>query len=297
MRMKMTRISTIHESGSSGRLLRVCAISGACLHFAVGILRADDKWPTTTETLPPASQIIEEYIEATGGKAARKKLHNRVMTGTLVILQKKKNRTTSGPYTTYASVPNRNYRLWEPTGLGEFDWGTDGKVAWEITPTKGPRILEGEEKAATIRSSTFHFELEWPRLYKKMVCKGIKKVEEQKFYAVVMTPHVGKPETLYFDSETKLLLTRETTVVSPSGKSLVAVAYGDYKKVDGVLLPHTFAQRSVSSDMIYSFEKVEHNVDIPESRFELPDVIKVSLERRKKENPKAEPSAPADERP
>lgn len=267
-------------------------MTAACLLIlAVGAGPADEKQPTTTKALPSATKVMEDFLEATGGKAARKKLHNRVMTGTLAIVQKKSNTMLSGPFTTYDSEPNRNYRLWEPTGLGEIDWGTDGKVAWEITPAKGPRILEGAEKANTLLYSTFQFELEWPRLYKTIVCTNVKEVEGRKFFAVVMTPHEGKPETLYFDSETKLLVTREATMVSQNGEYRVAVAYGNYKSVDGVLLPHTYAQRSDTTDMIYTFEKVEHNSDIPERRFELPAVIKVLLERRKNEKPNANRSA------
>lgn len=203
----------------------------------------------------------------------------------------------SGPYTTYEAEPNRNYRLWEPVGLGEFDWGTDGQTAWEITPRGGPRNLEGEEKATTLRYSTFHFELEWPRLYKKIECTDVKYVEGRAYYAVTMTPHEGKPEILYFDKETKLLISREVTLASPTGPIRVAVAYRDYKEVDGLLMPHTFAQRSANADVVYTFEKITHNVDIPKERFELPDVIKVLLEKKEKEKPTTEPSAPKGARP
>ena len=85
--------------------------------------------------------------------------------------------------------------------------------------------------------------------------------------------------TLYFEKESGLLVKQE---VSQQGGS-VETMIGDYKEVDGIKIAHRTAQKTkiegvqFAVEIVTTIDSVEHNVDIPASRFALPDDIKALL--------------------
>ena len=45
-------------------------------------------------------------------------------------------------------------------GFGKVSTGFDGKTAWSIDPTAGPRLLEGDEKATFMREAAMMKDLD-----------------------------------------------------------------------------------------------------------------------------------------
>jgi hypothetical protein len=87
------------------------------------------------------------------------------------------------------------------------------------------------------------------------------------------------------DKHSGLQVRQETVINTPQGKVNVIVYAGDYRKVDGV--PYTFTTRIVqgADELRITFERIEHNVDIPEARFALPAALKRLLTRRSWKEP------------
>jgi hypothetical protein len=57
----------------------------------------------------------------------------------------------------------------------------------------------------------------------------------------------------------------------------------DYKKVDGILLPHKVQQKALTQQIVISIDKVQHNIEMPAGRFELPEDIRKVAEKEKKD--------------
>src|SRR5262249_36051553 len=123
------------QSSSGRRILRgtlpaVRAALGVCLLAATA----------GAQGLPKAEEVLDKYVEATGGKAAYEKIKNQVLHGTVEL-----GGAVKGPMVSYHAPPNKMYVEIELQGLGKIEQGTDGKVAWERSALAGARILNGAE--------------------------------------------------------------------------------------------------------------------------------------------------------
>jgi hypothetical protein len=230
-----------------------------------------------------ADDILDKYIKATGGKGAHAKIKNRVTTMTLEPIG-------SGlklQMTAYAARPNKNYSLVESPAIGKIEQGTDGNVVWELSDVRGPIVKEGSERAFILRASTFDKDIAWEEYYKKVEYAGIDSVGGQPCNKVLMTPTVGELETRYFDVETNLLAKVELTVDLEAGKVPVVLFLSDYQQTDGVMIAHKTRRLSGGQEIEILVESIEHNVEIPADRFDLPEEIQKFLEEQKADSEEA----------
>lgn len=228
------------------------------------------------EELPKAEDILDQHVKATGGKEAYQKMHNRIIKGTMEMV----GMGIKAPLTTYSAAPNKHYFLMESQSIGKFESGFDGEVAWEINTMQGPRIKKGEERALAVREGTFNSELHWRELYEKAECVGAETVNDKECYRVVMTPKEGAPETRYYDQESHLLVKVAMTVKTPMGEIPVEAFVSDYKEVDGVLFAHKTEQTMVGQKQALVIESIEHNVDLPADRFQLPEQVQALAKKQ-----------------
>jgi len=255
-----------------------------------GILHAQE------EKLPKAEQILDKYVEVTGGKAAYEKLNNHIIKGTFEFV----GMGIKANMTIYNAKPDKVYVLLESEAIGRIEEGTNGEVVWEISAMTGPRIKEGQERIDALRDATFNSELHWRKLYKKVECVGMETVDDKPCYKVVMTPNEGKPQTSYFDKESNLLVRDDAIIDTPMGSIPIESYPSDYKKVDGILMPHKASIKVMGQERLLIIESVEHNVKMPADRFKLPDDIQTLVDKAKAEKPKTEhpkPEKPEPKRP
>ncbi len=240
-----------------------------CGPLGVPTVLAPTAWAQSDE-LPPAEQVLEKAIEATGGREAIKKITNRISIGSLEIPAM----GIKAKMTTYSAAPNKVYSVAESDALGKLESGTDGDVFWEVTMMTGARIKQGEEKAAAQREARFYSDLEWRDLYKSVETVGRTEVAGHECYKLKMTPPEGKPEYHYYDTESYLLRKLESTVVSEMGEVTVEIFPEEYKEVDGVMLPYRSRQVLMGmQEMLFVTDSVEHNADLPADLFDLPAEI------------------------
>jgi len=226
------------------------------------------------EDLPEAEAILDGYIEATGGKAAYEKITNRVTKATLEI-------TAQGiamNLTIYAARPNKNYILIESEAIGTIEKGTDGTTVWEKSAMMGPQVKDGQEKTDTLREAIFDKFVNWREMYEKTEYVGVEMLSGKPAHKVVMTPRDGKPQSFYFDQVSKLLAKVELTVENPMGTIPVETFLEDYRSIDGVLLPHKSRVVAMGQERLVTTESIEHNVDLPPDRFDLPEEIRAILD-------------------
>lgn len=264
---------------------------------AAGTKPADKPAAGATDKLPAADEILERSIEASGGKAALEKLHSRVIKGTFAI----EGQGVKGPLTVYQQAPDKIRTVIELEGLGKIESGCDGKICWEIAAT-GPRVLEGAERAVSLREAVFNNELKFRELYEKRETLGAPTLDGRETWKLRLTPKEGSPIVVWIDQKTHLAVQSEMTIATQMGDLKMLVTPMDYRKVDGVSMPHRVKQ--VIADglqtVMMTFDKIEHNVDIPAERFALPDPIRELVAKggekkdagEKKDEKKAEKDKP-----
>ena len=229
-----------------------------------------------TATIPRAEVVLDQYVEATGGKAAYEKFTNRVSTGTLDIVGANLKGTIKVTHTS----PNKLVSVTELGPIGTTRQGTDGEVAWEISTISGERILEAEERDAFILQAVFNGEIRWKDRYEKVESVGVEDVEGKPAVKLVLTPKSGKPLIEYYDLKTHLLVKQVIKTKGPMGEISIDQYPGNYRKIDGVLMPLSLKQKVLGQEMVLNFTDVSHNVKLADNTFALPKEI-VSIKKKK----------------
>ncbi len=233
-----------------------------------GELRLVEEAPLT------GAEILDRYTQATGGLEAYEKIQNRVTKGTFAIPQV----GLQGPLTIYHARPNQVYTLLEIEALGKTESGISGDVAWEMSLATGPRIKEGTERTEALRDGTFNGYANWQEIYGEAEYAGIAEINGRLCYKVILSPESGGPRTLYFDQETNLAAKIEAIVESQAGAIPVESFPEDYMEVDGILMPRVTKTVIMGQERVVTTESVEHNVQMPDGIFELPEDVKALID-------------------
>jgi hypothetical protein len=218
------------------------------------------------EPLPPLDQLIDKFIEGSGGKAALEKLTSRLTKGTFEIPSMGANGTLEG----YAKAPNKSFMAIEIQGFGTIQQAFDGTIGWEDNPMAGFRELSGAELAARKRDADFYQALHLKEQYPQMSVKSKEKVGERAAFLIEATPAEGKPEKIYLDAETGLIARTDAEREGPQGSAMVTSYMEDYRDVDGVKIPFLVRQVTPMFEIMVKFTEVKHNVEIEDAKFAKP---------------------------
>ncbi len=223
------------------------------------------------QTLPEAAAVLDKYVEATGGRSAYERVHNRVLKKRVIHV----DMGFEDSLVEYQAMPNKRYVEIESDALGQVRQGTDGETAWYWSEQVGPMVEEGEPLAAALDSAAFDRALNWRAYYKEAKCVGIESVDGRECYKIVLTPNHGQPETHFYERQSNLLVKAEKTRLFSNMPSLrLELTFSDYRMVDDLLLAHkttqSFDQCGAKRELVFVTESVEHNVDLPPDRFEPP---------------------------
>jgi len=222
------------------------------------------------EPLPKADEILDKFVEVTGGKAAYEKVHNEKSTGTFEFVGK----GVKGSMTLYRAEPNKMYMRVDLENIGAIEDGTDGETAWMLSALQGPHIKEGEERALSLRQATLREPLLWRKMYKSAETAGIENVDGAACYKVVLTPNEGKPQTQYYDKKNNLLVKMTVTLVSQMGEIPSETVFSDYKEQNGILSAHKTRSKALGQEFEITIGQIDYNIDMPKDRFDLPNEIK-----------------------
>lgn len=257
----------------SGTLACLLLSGGSLLSVSVGSVWAQDGTATTspaTETLPSAKEVMEKYLEATGGREAYAKLKNRVVLGTVDI----PTMGLKGNSTITQAAPNKMLMKMDFAGMGSQTQGSDGEVVWEGSTMTGYRILEGPERTSATRLATFNSELQWEKMYKSITVLGEEAVEGKPAYKVEMVTSDDQKSTSFYDKESGLLVKSVSTVKNQMGDMAVESMLEDYREIDGIKMPFKTTQSAMGNKFTITLESVQHNVDLPADTFEVPSEVK-----------------------
>ena len=247
---------------------RILTLPGLLL-VGLPVLAADD--------LPKAEQILDKYIEISGGRAAYEKRKSEYASGTVEIM----GTGVTGTMESWAAAPNSRVDVINVQGVGPFQQGTNGTEAWELSGIMGPRLKSGAELTEAIREAQFNLPLFWRKLYSKAETVGVETVDGAECYKLTMTPTTGKPETWYFDRKTGLTTKMVRTAVTSMGEIEAEILMQDYKLLEGVLTPMTVIQKAGPQSVKLSLQKVQVNPTIPPGKFDPPEEIKALISKKK----------------
>lgn len=225
------------------------------------------------EDLPSGAEVMDRYVQASGGKEAYTRIKSMVSKGTLTLAG------TKGTVEIYQQEPKQMYMVFNIPGVGKIETGTNGKVAWESNPLTGAKLLSGSEKAKLLRTAALDSDYNWRNYFKSARTDGEEKVLGKPAYRVELVTSGGDKETRYFDKKTGLLVKTSQKVNSPMGEFQSEANISDYRKVGALLLPHRIRQTVLGLEIEMRLTSVQPNAEIPDDRFELPSAVQELLKK------------------
>jgi hypothetical protein len=231
---------------------------------------------TFAADMPSGESLLQRYIDRSGGADAYARAKNMSMSGTVEMA----GRNISGTVTIFEEG-EKSYTAMDFPGIGKVEEGFDGETAWEDSALEGPRLLEGDEKAAAKRAATLALITSWREVYKEARTNGESDVDGKPAWKVEMMPKEGKPETFFFDKASGLLVRIAAVLSTALGDIATEATMSDFRSVDGILTPFAITEKAMSQNILMRFGKIAYNAEIPNDRFELPASVKAKRDKKK----------------
>jgi hypothetical protein len=228
-----------------------------------------DAAPSATQaSIPTPQQIVDRYVDATGGRAAYDALRSRRASGSFAL----PDLGIKGTISQLIRSDGNAVVTIDVPGIGIVRQGVTNGVAWAIHPTDGPKLLTGTEAETTRRSLTLAPETSLDG-YDKQSVTGISDVNGRPAYELALSMGEAVRETRFYDVETSLLVKSVGVVNSPAGELTVTTFYTDYEDAAPIRMPMKVRQTMSGVSPEQMIEKVEHNVELPDTLFALPAEI------------------------
>ena len=214
-----------------------------------------------------AEQILDKFVEASGGRKALEKHKTMSVKGTIEVV----GAGLSGPMETVTKAPDKVYSVVELTGFGVIRQGYDGSVGWSSDPLKGTQQLSGAELALLKREATFN-DVEWRKTWKSVELTGTQDVGGRPAYVVKLTPNPGEggPVTNYYDAETFLVVRSEMVLETAEVTAPVVSNFSDFRTVDGVKMAFVTEQKLPTASLRTKFTEVTFDVPVDDAKFSMP---------------------------
>ncbi len=224
---------------------------------------------------PKAHAIIDQFIKASGGEDAFKKVKTRVAEGHMSMPAmgiKMKIKLSQ-------KAPNKVHMEQGIEGLMSGRQGYDGETGWSEDSLQGFRKLEGAELVQLTRESNITRELNLKTDFPGMQLLPEVEIDGKKVSVVEAMSKDNRKEIWYFDQESHLMVKMEQKMtLGPQGEIDVTIILKDYKEVDGIKLPMTSEVKNPAFTGVLTLSSIQHNVDVDDSLFASPQKEKQDRE-------------------
>lgn len=208
-----------------------------------------------------ASEIIESYLKAIGGKEEVKKITSinatiglDMMGRSFEGLEKKMN-------------PNMQMIEIKMGAMTVMKSVFDGKAGFQQQGPQKKDLSEKEIKEAMDEKGVI------PQLYYitnadyKTNYLGLGKVEEEETYRLKVVMPSGKTSIQEYAVKTGLLLKEETTSIQEGAEIPMTVEYKNYKKFGAVLLPTEVTRNAGGQEIPFKYKDIKLNEGVTEADF------------------------------
>jgi len=229
-----------------------------------------------------ADEVIAKNMEARGGLDKIKAIKASRTTGKMVMGQ-----GFEAPFVMMEKRPRQTrmeFSFQGMTGVQAYD----GKNGWAIMPFMGkkePEAVPADQNKMMDEQADMDGPLvDYKTKGHKVELLGKEQVEGADTYKLKLTLKGGETRTIYIDAESYLEIKMQGKRMVRGQEVEGETTYGDYKEVGGLMIPHSIESsvKDMPQKQKLVFEKVELNVDLPDSLFAMPAGTKPAAEPEKK---------------
>jgi hypothetical protein len=212
---------------------------------------------------PTGDQLIDKYVQATGGAAAIEKVTSRVMKGTIDFGGK------SLPIDIYSKDPDKRISF---THMPDGDSVTafNGTEGWLGTPGRPMREMHGGDIDGASIDADLHLATHLKAMFIEMQTHGAEKIGDHETYVVVGRREGKPPIRLYFDEQTGLLVRLVRFGETALGRLPTQIDYADYRDAGGVKIPYQWTLARPSGRFTIQVTDVKQNVPVDDAKFVKP---------------------------
>jgi photosynthetic reaction center cytochrome c subunit len=226
--------------------------------------------PEAAPGVPSTDQILDRYVQASGGSEKLAALTSYAAKGTY---QGYDTDMTAVPVDLYAKAPSmRSLVVHGAYGdsLTNFD-GRNGWYAGNERPLKVSQLPPGPD----LDSLKLDADLSFPGRIRQVLTNlrgGFPEatIDDHDVYVIQGLTASRIRVKLFFDKQTGLLVRNVRFVPTPVGTVPVQVDYGDYRDIAGVKLPYQWTMTWTDGRSVAKFTELQVNVPIADARFAQP---------------------------
>jgi photosynthetic reaction center cytochrome c subunit len=223
---------------------------------------------TQAPNAPAVDKILDKYIQALGGADRLNKITSFVAKGTSVGYGPE---GTERSVEVYAKAPAQRTTIIH-TANGDNITTVDGSNGWTAVPLKPLPVMQITGSA--LEGAKLEAALSFPGHIKDVLSKwrvGFSSTIDDRDVEVIQgTGAGGLLATLYFDSESGLLVRLIRYSDSPVGRTPTQIDYSDYREVSGVKMPFRWKVSWLDGKENFELKEIQANVAIDPKRFEKP---------------------------
>jgi len=217
---------------------------------------------------PPPDEVFDRYIEVVGGAEPAAALTSISGRGTSTGYGPDGE---ARPFEIVSQAPNRRTTIVRSPS-GDSVTTFDGRNGWMSAPFRPVAVLA--LSGADLDGLRLDAELSFPARIRDIAGNwrvGLPKVVDGRDVQMVQGTGVGGATvTLFFDTESGLLVRQIRYVGSPVGRLPTQVDYGDYREVAGVRVPFVWTVTWLGGRDTIELTDVQANVDVDPVRFAQP---------------------------
>lgn len=214
-------------------------------------------------SLPNPDEVINKYIEASGGQSALQKITTRSETGTADFFGRQI------PVEILKKSPDMRISIMRlPNGDGIE--GLNGNDGWEIYPHRPVLTMSSSEIASAKIDSDLQLPLHIKQLFPDLRTATPEKIDGRDAFQLVGLS-AGQPRAkFYFDEQSGLLVRLIRYSETPLGLNPLQIDYSDYRQVEGVRVPFRWTTSRPEGQFTIQLTDVKQNVAIQDAKFAKP---------------------------
>lgn len=221
---------------------------------------------------PPASQILEQYIQAMGGAQKLAAVKSFVASG---HSEGYAGLGGNGAFEIFAQTPDR-HGMWinfpQHPDRGISAWTYDGKTGW-ISQPRGfmPKFeLTGNDLAGARLDSVLAFPGQIKTALSNWRVGPEDTIQDHSVYVVQGSAPGGLLGTLYFDKKSHLLVRYVRQTPSPVGRITIQQDFDDYRDVEGVKFPFKYSFLWLDGRFTALISEVKLNAPVDAAKYAKP---------------------------
>jgi hypothetical protein len=224
--------------------------------------------PAPHAALRDAKAVLADYARAIGDESNWKKhktvrVRREVTVKAMHFTSNEETRMTRG---------GKVFSTSEMPGMGNFQRGSDGHVAWAKDPIGGLRVLKGGEAEDVRIAATWNSEWHLGVVYAKVVAVAppVAPPAGEAWECVELQKVKGTSTTICFDSKTHLRALEKGVQASQGGQVPYVTRFSEWRSVDGVSVWHHEDVTVGPVTMESRIAEIVFDEPIPATLFKLP---------------------------